>query len=159
AHVVPGLIDGGPMQRIRGLERFAGIEPEPPLTTGHARAAIPRNTESLQASPRKIDQVLLKWRNPEGVLDFVIVQRAVRAVGPDHELSAVVRESRGHTSAGKFLRGKITQDADVRRRLHRQLMVRSLPALELRAMALAAELGPDKGLGGGGSGSRSTLDH
>src|ERR1700693_800869 len=84
-HVIPSLIDTGPVQWIRRRDFLAWIEKEPVLSAPLPRATVPSNSECLQASVRHCNQILLQWRDAQRVLDFVIVNSAVRTVCTDHE--------------------------------------------------------------------------
>src|SRR5258708_27436534 len=85
-HIIPGLIDTGPMQWTRKRDLLAWIKKEPALSAALPPATVPCDSERLQASARHGDQILLQWRDTKRVLDFVIPKSAVRTVGADHEL-------------------------------------------------------------------------
>jgi hypothetical protein len=80
------------VQWIAGLELLAGIEVEPVLATLLFGPAVPGDAERLQPAARQRDQVLLKRVDAEAVSDRILVQRAVRAVGADHELVTIAEE-------------------------------------------------------------------
>src|ERR1700719_175166 len=91
-HVIPGLIDTGPVQWIRRRDFLAWIEKEPVLSAALPRATVPSNSECLQASARHCNQILLQWRDAKRVLDFEIVNGAVRTIGTHHELGVPPKE-------------------------------------------------------------------
>ena len=96
AHEVPVLIDAGPVERIAAGNPGARIEKEPFLAALRTRTAVPGNSERLQAPARHPDKVLLKRRDSEGILDFVIMQVAVWSIGADHEFAAPAEENPAH---------------------------------------------------------------
>src|SRR5271167_3490290 len=71
-HVIPGLIDTGPVQRIRRRDSLAWVEKEPPLAAAFAWTAVPCDPERLQASPRHSYEILLQRIYAKRVLDLVI---------------------------------------------------------------------------------------
>src|SRR5215469_8588171 len=102
-------------------------------------------THGLKASTRHRDQVLLQRVDAKGVLNFVVVEPAVRPVGPGHEFCATAKERRGHT---KIREGRVVEVAEHGsrvRELHRKLMMRPGPSLQLVPMTAAAFPRSDKG--------------
>jgi hypothetical protein len=91
-HIIPSLIDTGPMQWIRKRNFLTWIEKEPALSAALPRATVPCDAERLQASARHRDQILLQRRDAKGVLDFVIPKSAVSTIGTDHELWVPAKE-------------------------------------------------------------------
>ena len=57
--IVPVLINAGPMQRIACLQLLIRIEMIPTLATIFLRTRVPRYSERLKATARKLDEVLL----------------------------------------------------------------------------------------------------
>src|SRR5271163_3986917 len=94
AHEVPVLANSGPVQRIAGAQLQVGMQIEPALAATFASAAVPRDPECLKPTTRHLDEILLQRRDPEGEFDFVIVKRAVRSVGPHHELAVAPEQAR-----------------------------------------------------------------
>src|SRR6266851_6161055 len=92
AHVIPGLVDTGPVQRIRRRDSLARVEKEPTPASTLARPAVPCDSERLQASARHGYQILLQWIDAKRVLDFVITKGAVGTVSTDHELRVPSKE-------------------------------------------------------------------
>src|SRR5262249_41353823 len=130
--VVPGLVAPGPMQRVAGFELLTRVEMEPALTALLFRAAIPGDAERLIASPGKGDQILLQRIYPEGVGDRMVVRRAIRTVGADHEFVAIAEKGRRDTEMLEPGAGEIAEHRRRRRGLHRQSMMRALPCSEFR---------------------------
>ena len=60
AHVVPVLLNTGPVQRVIWRNVFVGILMKPALTACRLRSRVPGIGQRLQASPRELDQVLLQ---------------------------------------------------------------------------------------------------
>src|SRR5262245_14649879 len=108
----------GPMQRVAGFELLAGIEVEPALTALLFRPAIPGDAKRLQPPAWERDQVLLKRIDPEGVGDRIVVQRAVRAIGADHEPVTATEESCRDTKMLERGVGEVAEHRCRRGRLH-----------------------------------------
>ena len=135
ALIVPGLVASGPMETIAGTQGLAWVKGKPALPTLLLRTAVPCNPKCLIAAARKGNQILLERIDAEGVVDFIIVQRAVRSLGPRHELVAIAGECRRHVMMGQRYVGEIAEDRGGIRLLHGKGMMRSLPALGRRHMA------------------------
>src|SRR5262249_6846857 len=126
------------------------IEMEPSLAALCLRAAVPGDTERLQATAGEPDQVLLQGSNAECVLDLVVMQRAVRSVGM-HEKGAGASKKPGHdpiVCEAHVL--EVTQNGRLRGRLHRELMMRAGPQLKLTGMTGGANAGAGEFHGGSG---------
>lgn len=94
AHVIPVLIDARPVPGVPRRDLLSGIQKEPPLAAARAWPRVPGDPQRLQASARHRDEILLQRINAERVPDFVLMKRAVRAVGTHHELGATTVEAR-----------------------------------------------------------------
>ena len=92
---------------------------------------------ACDAAAGQLDQVLLQRRDAERVLDVIVVQRAVGTIGAHDELAVTAREGRGDAAVAEPRVAEITDDADVRRRLHGEVVVRLPPALGRLLVALA----------------------
>lgn len=144
-HEIPRLIDAGPEERIAIGEFPVRIQAEPVLACARARAAVPSYPEPLQASPGQFNEVLLKRRNSESKFYLVVVHRAVRSGGMHHETAAPAKEPGSHSVELERDAAEIAKNAAIARGLHRKLMMRSLPTVELAPMAPSAGSGTDKG--------------
>ena len=91
---VPGLLAAGPVERVRGPERHAGIQVEPALPPVRAGPGVPRQAERLEPAVREPNEVLLERIGPEGVGDLELGRLPVRPVGPDDELPVAAEERR-----------------------------------------------------------------
>ena len=85
AHAVPVLAGFGPVQLIVVCDLLVGVQVKPALTSLHFRPCIPGQAQRLQTATGKFHQVLLQRFDTESVLDRVVMQRAVRAFGANHE--------------------------------------------------------------------------
>ena len=140
---IPVLLHARPVQRIAGLDVLARIEMEPALAALRLRARVPGNAERLHAAARKLDQVLLQRAHPEGVLDLVVGELAVRPVRVDEELAVAAREGRRGARIGEFRVGEIAQHRFVVRDLHREVVVGAFPRRVLAGMASGTLRGTD----------------
>src|SRR5262245_51303579 len=77
AHVVPVLLTAGPVQLVAEVDALVRIEVKPALPARLARARIPDDRQRLEPAAGQLDQVLLEWSQPEGVLDLEVGQLAV----------------------------------------------------------------------------------
>src|ERR1700682_820210 len=93
-HVIPSLIDTGPVQWIRRRDFLAWIEKEPVLSAALPRTTVPCDSKRLHASARHCNQILLEWRDAKCVFDFVILKGSVRTIGTHHELGVPPKEAR-----------------------------------------------------------------
>src|ERR1700733_13549368 len=138
AHVVPVLIEAGPMPGIVRRDLLTRIQKEPPLTAPVARAAVPRYPQRLQTAARHRDEILLQRVDAERVADFVVMQRAVGTVGTHHELRSRAIEVRGDAAVVETRVIEVAEHSGIRSRLHRQLMMRSVPQRILVLVTLRA---------------------
>ena len=65
AHVIPVLLQAGPVQRVIRRDVLVGIYMKPALATFRLRPCVPGICERLQAPTRELDQILLQWLNTE----------------------------------------------------------------------------------------------
>ncbi len=131
ALVIPGLVRPGPVQSIAGRQFSVGIEVEPALAAILFLPAVPGDAERLAAPARKRDQVLLQRVDAEGVGDRILVQRAVRGHGPHQEFVGVTGKGRRDAEMLALGASKIAEHGCLCDPLHRQSVVRALPALGL----------------------------
>jgi hypothetical protein len=111
---------------------------KPSLTARIARSPIPRDAEGLQSASRHRDEVLLQREHSECESDFEVMYRAIRSISSHEELLTSSEKGRSDVAADEFRVVKVAEHAGVGRRLHRKLMVRALPAFELRNVARTA---------------------
>ena len=101
---------------------------------------IPGHAEGLQPTFADLDQVLLQRCDAEGVGDLEVGILAVNAGGVDPEFVALARETGGFVFR---FEGDVIEVAQHRLGiglLHRQLVMRALPVLDLLAVAALALL-------------------
>ena len=127
AHVVPVLIDTGPVASVTRRDLLTGIQKEPPLAAALARARVPGDSQRLQTSAGHRDEILLQRIYAERKFDFVVMQRAVRSVGAYHEARSISKEARRDAVVIEAGAIEVAQHRRRVRRLHRQLMVRAAP--------------------------------
>src|SRR2546430_8750577 len=87
AHEIPILVQLGPVQNVVVFDLFVGIEMKPTLTTLLLWPVVPGNGKRLQATIRKLDEILLKGLHAERVLNFKVCELSVRPIGLNEELS------------------------------------------------------------------------
>ena len=103
--------------------------------------------QRLHAAAGELDQVLLQRAHAERVLDLVVGELAVRAVGVDEELAVAAEERRRRAGVGELRVGEIAQHRLVVGDLHREVVVRALPRRVLRGVAAGAGGGADEARG------------
>ena len=143
AHVIPVLLQLGPVQLIARADVLVRVQVHPALAALRARTGIPGDRQRLQPTIRKGHQILLQRIDPEGVADFKVLLAPIRTVSADEELVVPAVEARGDLAVHELRIVKVAQD---RRRggfLHGKLMVRAQPVLVLRCVASLAGLRPD----------------
>ncbi len=148
AHVVPVLVQPGPVQLVVRRDRLVRVEVEPALPALVRGPAVPGDRQRLEAAVRELDQVLLQRLDAEGVLHLEGGERAVRPVSLDHELVAVAEKARPHA---EMLEGRAREVAAHRRlgRMRHCLRVlRAGPRFELCRVAAGAGLAADIARGG-----------
>src|SRR5262249_29006267 len=144
AHEIPVLVQLGPMQNIVVLDLLAQIEMEPTLSALVFRPAIPGDRERLQAAIREFDEILLQRIDAEGVFHLERGELAVGAVGLDEEFPALAEEAGMHAVIIKACVGEIAQHRCLGRVLHGEFVLRAVPGLRLRRMALRAGVAADE---------------
>jgi len=97
----------------------------------------------MKTPARKLDEVLLEGVDAEGVLDRVVLQLTVRAVGPDHEPSAVAVEAGFHAEVREPDIVEVAQHRLSARLLHGQVVMRASPTGALLGVARNADTTPD----------------
>src|SRR5512139_3005816 len=155
ALVIPILVDPGPMQRIAGLERHVRIKMIPALAAAFLGTRVPCDPKHLITPARHRDQILLQGIHTERVLDLEIRHLAVRPVGSDPIRSVLLKERALNTILAELCPTEIAEHGAVIGFLHRRVMLRSLPLLELRLVTRLACLRADKF---GRLGSRDTAN-
>ena len=138
---VPVLVGAGPVQRVTGDNGLVRVEVKPALAPVFGGARIPGNPEGLQASAREGDQVLLQRLDAEHVVDAVVGQLAVRALGIDPELIALAVEAAGFSGVVEACVPEIRQHRVGRCHLHGEVVVRALPGGEFLGVTACAGLG------------------
>ena len=144
ALIVPGLVASGPMEAVAGWQGLAGVRGKPTLAAVILRTAVPRDPERLIAAARKGDHILLQGIDAERVGDFIVVQRAVGALGPHHELFAIAGKRRCDAVVGQCCVGEIAEDCRCCGLLHGEGVMRIFPAIGFRRVATGACLGADE---------------
>ena len=151
AHVVPVLLDPGPVQRIVRPDALVRVQVEPALAAVGFRACIPAQAQHLVAAARELDQVLLQRIDPEGVGQRVVVKLAVGPLGTHDERAVTLEEGRGDAEPGEGRVVEVSEHGRRSRGLHREVVVRILPqpvlALVTRGAGIAADVRRRGGLG------------
>ena len=127
------------MQRIVRPHAVVRVEREPTLVNG-----VPRDGEALQSSAGHRDQVLLQRFDAEGVGHLELASLAVRPFGLDQEEPVAAEEARRHAFVLEDGVAEVAQHGLVGRRLHRQIVMRAAPSLELTRVALSAARATDE---------------
>ncbi len=138
AHVVPVLFTTGPVQQIVMRNEFVRIQVVPALPTIGATPGIPGDRQRLYMAIRHLNQVLLQRRNAKGEFDRELLEFTVCIVSADQVISIACEKCTHHIEILELDAGEIAQNGVRRRLLHSKLVMRSLPQLELRRVALAA---------------------
>jgi hypothetical protein len=111
---------------------------EPALAALLFRAAVPGEPSAGHG-----DQVLLQRINPEGVGDLVIVQPAVGTGCMHHKLVTLAGESGRDAEMFELGAGEVAEHGCLGGFLHRQRMVRTLPARGFGLVASKTDLAAD----------------
>ena len=130
---------GPALDMMRQLQ--VGIEMEPALPALILGTGVPGDAQRLIATIGEADQILLQGIHAEGVADLIILQRAVRSVGADHELAVTAEEGGSDVGVGEIHVVEIAEYGLFRGRLHRLGVLRTVPSLIFGAMASGAALG------------------
>ncbi len=154
AHVVPVLVQLGPVQLVVGADRLVRVEVEPALAARGLGAAVPGDRQRLQASVGELDQVLLQRLDPEGVFHLEGGEPAIRPVRLDQEPVAVAEEARPHAEMVEGCAGEVAEHRSLGRVVHRHSVLRAGPRLELGRVAAGAGLAADIDRGRRGACSR-----
>ena len=86
----------------------------------------------------ELDQILLQRRDAEGVLDFIIFEFAVGAVGVSEKLAVALEKPRGDPGIGELGIVEVAEHAIFVRLLHGALMMRPAPRVVNRVMTTLA---------------------
>ena len=106
---------------------FVGIEVEPALSPLVLRPTVPGDSQNLQASVGKFDQILLQGINAESVSDRELGRFAVRPVGLDQEFAIAIEKARADAEILEGRAGEIPEHRSVARVRHGELVVRAGP--------------------------------
>ena len=145
AFEIPVLLHPGPVQRIAGLDGLFRVKMKPALAALGLGPRIPGDGQRLKPPAGKLQQILLERRDAEHELDLVVGERAVGSVGAHDELAVPPRERRRHVAVAEMRVVEIAAHRGFVRRLHRERVMRALPVLDLRSVALRAGLAADVG--------------
>src|SRR5262249_5519505 len=107
---------------------------EPALATRRARPRIPCDRQSLHATVRHRDEVLLQRVNAEGVANLELRWPPIAAVGPHEKLAVALDE---HAPRARVVERRVREIAKyglVGRDRHGRAMMRPIPALAFRQM-------------------------
>ncbi len=138
AHEVPVLLPAGPVQFVRVIDAVARVQVKPALAAFGLRARVPRDRQRLHPAIRQFDEVLLQRRHAERVPNLKVPKRPVRRVGADDEL-AIAFEERGCDRPVREACGvEISEYVPGLGNLHRPAVVRRLPRVVFRGVALTA---------------------
>ncbi len=143
AHVVPGLVRAVPVQPVAGAQRLVRIQMKPALAALILRPAVPRDPKRLKAAARHRDQILLQRENAEGIGDRKITHRTASGIRADHEFVPVAEQRRHDAEVIDLGAGEIAEHRRLVRRLHRQRVMRAVPALGFGPMTSGANLAAD----------------
>ncbi len=97
----------------------------PTLTAVFLRTRVPRYSERLETTARKLDEVLLQRRDAEGVADLIVAERPVGAVGPNPELAILLVKGAGDVVFGESGVVETTKYGLLGRHLHGHGMLRT----------------------------------
>ncbi|MNF84825.1 hypothetical protein D3C84_672050 [compost metagenome] len=128
------------MQRVLEVHTLARVEVKPAVFLG-----IPSHAQRLQATFADLDQVLLQWRDAEGVDHLEVSVAAVGPGGVDPETVVLAKEPRGLFFTLERAVVEVGQNGPGIGHLHRQLVVGALPVLDLFTVTTLALLFVDQG--------------
>src|SRR6185369_1059230 len=134
AHEVPVLVKPCPMQDVVVADGLVGIEMEPALAALAFGTCVPGEGQGLHAAIGKLNEILLKGIDAEGVFHFEGGEFAVSAVGFDEKLSVVAKEARTAPVVVEGRIGEITKHGLLRCMIHRMLVLRGMPKLRFGLM-------------------------
>ena len=145
AHVVPVLVQPGPMQDIGMADILAGIEVEPALAARRPRAAVPGDRQRLQPAVGELHQVLLQGIDAEGVFDLEGGEPSVRAIGLDQEFSILAEEAGSDAVIVEMRVAEVAEHGRIGGVVHGVPVLRRLPQPELGAMTIRTGRAADEG--------------
>ena len=96
---------------------------EPSLPALFLRTRVPGQTECLQSTARKLNQILLQGLYAEDILDLEILHLPCRALGADHETRTITVETGGDTIVAEARIVEVAQYRLLGDRLHREIVV------------------------------------
>ncbi len=132
------------MQRIAGCELSIGIEIEPALAAFSLGARVPGEPKGLQASARKLDEILLQRKDAEGVFDLEIRWLAVGTGRADEIAAALRREDAFRAVLLESCAVEAPQHRSGVGLLHGESVMRAAPALRFVRVAFGADPRPDE---------------
>ena len=138
AHVVPILVDAGPVDRFAGPRRVVPVHVKPALPACLRRAGIPGDPVGLQAAVRHFEQILLQRIGAEGVRHLVRGHRPIGASDLQPPAAVAPEETRALAGCLEGRAGKIPEHAVLGRFRHRQVMMGSAPQVRFLLVATAA---------------------
>ncbi len=144
AHMVPVLVDACPVECIVMSDFFFLVQVKPPLSPFIAGPGVPGDTEGLEASVREFDKVLLKGIDAECKFYLVVMELPVWTVCSDHEFAVFLRELGFETVILELFIAEVPEHGIIACMLHGEVVVRALPEIVLRLVALHAYLSPDE---------------
>ena len=140
AHAVPVLRRVGPVKPVVRVDVLDRGDAEPAVL-----ARVPGDRQGLQAPARERHEVLLQREPAEGVGDLELAHLAARPVGVDEIAPVAAVETGGHAEQRELGVVEIAEHGFGTGDVHRQVVVRPGPALELGLVAVLAALAADKG--------------
>jgi len=90
---------------------------------------------------RKLHEVLLQRIHAEGVAHLEVGELAVGPVGADHELAVAAEELAGDAVLAEPCAGEIAEHGRLGGELHRERVLRGLPASEFLGVAVGTGCG------------------
>ena len=159
AHKVGVLARFAPVQRVLEVHPLARIQMKPALFF-----SVPGHAQGLQPAVTDLEQILLQWRNAEGVGDLEVCELAIRPRCVDPELVTLAKEPAVLAFALECGIVEVGQYGLRFGGLHGQLMMRALPVFDLGivttlALLLVDHLRRSDGPGRHCRGQRPGLQH
>src|SRR5262245_49229893 len=111
---------------------------EPALASLLFRPGVPRDRQGLKTPVGKLDEILLKWLDSEGVLDLEVVGSTIGAIRPNEELAVLLEEAARRSGVGEPGAAEIALHALGARGRHRCLVLRPSPFGKLRTVTRSA---------------------
>ena len=111
------------MQNVVVLDLLIGVEMNPALPPFILRSGIPRDGQSLDASVRKFDQILLKRVDAESVFYLKDGELPVGPIGFDKKFSVLAEKARAYAVIFKTRIVEIAQHGFIRCMSHCTLVL------------------------------------